>query len=1160
MEMVLDCRPALWAFENTLSKEMTMEMLRPSGGPLIAHFWMALRTLIRIVDVLNGDGLADAEAWVDRMPRLTVGGYPEAAAHYEALHSRPQRVPALLELYQHAQADKFAALYLKAVSGVREKERLNYEAADLIFAVRTAFDEFGKWFYDKNVRNRRCLGISLRLYSRLPTYKPRTEGSFFYPASTLPCKEIMKKLLDRWSGPWSVPDQGDSLALLEVLLQRGQLVWTIGAQGNTQACNWANWYTRARGLHQIVLRLCNHHELGPHEARLSEALAILEDPRLIISIRCVHEAFQSGASIRSAIDDFCARKSGKHHYPGMKILIEHSESDYGTEQEVLDHFGKARIAVKQAIVIAGDAITGQAQSPQHHVGLIEEVLEQHSVLGLIDTSHWELAFPTWYLGWRDANAKRLGTAGAGLGWALIDAWFAGVRIPELLRTKPARWALHVASRVLTLTGEEVWWDGQFSLNDLPKIPVPLPAYLDLGHKPKGDEVEDAKPRKKRQGDDNGTNPQAVDSNKPTKKRTSRLNAKPSGDSTAPGPVADNHTIAEAGNATNIDTNRKEGTNPSSSRITANQGNVRPIDWSTDNFSDYEHHFLQREHMGNDVKNVAPPKGLAFHHRSLAAATPAHVIAPPIGTTTVAHHCWRQLAEIQENLTPPKDLKKRINHTIADTLKLTAKELGPALNELSDARNKLRMDLISLGDFVQESKLSHDMALILLPDMSAGLKDIFLVQCTKIFISHFSMNIEEAVHEAASMAASDGLLDAELFTLRPNRMVLDLMTTFPRPAQTSLLRRQTEYFWTNHHDTVRDNAEDALTMRILQYIVPARGLGRTESESRERALQAVEHQMVAHEPAHSTPWAVAGRAIVSERSSTPPILHERDRNPSEDILKKRLDEWRLVLPTLVKAGGTDSAFSTGKFLPEDEAIYTSLEGKLPPKILEKAQRHQHKYDQVWEEAIHSDINKYLEWRDTSEQNSDHGDTPPYTASTVLDPLPSNIVGSTPAPAGASTTVRPKFPEESSNGQRSGSSSVQQMNNPTMDNKVLQQTRIGPVPTSSLSLGGTQGNPAPSQVPSPTILVRATPGQKFTSHSSVDDSFLPPNQEHAKAKAASKATREPSSSSDSSPSDGSSEEGSKFSDYPTESEEEAGRSKRKEPKKSKPKKPKTKNVGH
>lgn len=48
LEMVFDCRAALWAFGNTLTKPNASNMLKPSGAPLAAHYWLALRNLIKV--------------------------------------------------------------------------------------------------------------------------------------------------------------------------------------------------------------------------------------------------------------------------------------------------------------------------------------------------------------------------------------------------------------------------------------------------------------------------------------------------------------------------------------------------------------------------------------------------------------------------------------------------------------------------------------------------------------------------------------------------------------------------------------------------------------------------------------------------------------------------------------------------------------------------------------------------------------------------------------------------------------------------------------------------------------------------------------------------------------------------------------------------------
>jgi hypothetical protein len=48
MEMVMDCRPALYVFGEVLEKSVAIEMLHPSGGPLMARFWLDVRNFINV--------------------------------------------------------------------------------------------------------------------------------------------------------------------------------------------------------------------------------------------------------------------------------------------------------------------------------------------------------------------------------------------------------------------------------------------------------------------------------------------------------------------------------------------------------------------------------------------------------------------------------------------------------------------------------------------------------------------------------------------------------------------------------------------------------------------------------------------------------------------------------------------------------------------------------------------------------------------------------------------------------------------------------------------------------------------------------------------------------------------------------------------------------
>ncbi|KAG8783740.1 hypothetical protein FRC12_019398 [Ceratobasidium sp. 428] len=468
MEMMLECCPALWAIDKTLDLTTATEMLRPSGGPLVAHFWLSLQTLIQIFNVADGEDLQIGEDYLTAHPTLTANGDPGAVPFYQSLHARPLRVPPLLSLFQDKESAKFGDLYLKAIEPHTKKLRcLDYRDRSVVASLRGVFDQFGMYMHSETNLRKRLVAASLRLYARLPLYKNGGQGPMFYPAAILPSIAINKTLYERWAGGWGVGTSGDSLIVLEELLQRGQLVWTLGAQGTSNCCNWQNWYHRSRGLHQIVLLFWQAVQIGSPEARLSEAIMVFEDPRLSMALHSVDELMSERKPLRNAIQDFCAMKTAQFHYEGARKMFAEHSSNLGRWENFAGTMTKVRSEVKRAI--AWEASPSQSW--------IAEVISKYEVLGMIHPTFWERAFPLWFTGWNDAEAKRMGTVGAGLGWGLLEAWFVDREMPALFRNKKIRWLLEVAQKVVNRTNRKWWWEHRFDIWDLPELPGELPARM-----------------------------------------------------------------------------------------------------------------------------------------------------------------------------------------------------------------------------------------------------------------------------------------------------------------------------------------------------------------------------------------------------------------------------------------------------------------------------------------------------------------------------------------------------------------------------------------------------------------------------------------------------------------------------------------------------------
>ncbi|KAG8734616.1 hypothetical protein FRC10_011610, partial [Ceratobasidium sp. 414] len=139
MDMVLDIQPALWVFES-LDHSWAIEMLHPSGAPLLTRFWLNVRTLINIMNVKGEEGLTDAENWIITHDKLTANGYSDVSKHYMALHVKTE----------DKQANKFGNIFAKEFAKFCEEMCLflDTENKEHTVLLRKVFDVWGKYMSD----------------------------------------------------------------------------------------------------------------------------------------------------------------------------------------------------------------------------------------------------------------------------------------------------------------------------------------------------------------------------------------------------------------------------------------------------------------------------------------------------------------------------------------------------------------------------------------------------------------------------------------------------------------------------------------------------------------------------------------------------------------------------------------------------------------------------------------------------------------------------------------------------------------------------------------------------------------------------------------------------------------------------------------------------
>ncbi|KAG9097292.1 hypothetical protein FRC06_007718 [Ceratobasidium sp. 370] len=971
MDMVLDIRPALWVFE-TLDRSWAIEMLRPSGAPLLARFWLNARTLINIVNVKDGEGLTDAENWIITHDKLTVDGYADASKYYMALHIKTERVPQLLGCYKDKQANKFAEIFAKQFSKFRDETRpfLDADNEEHTVLLRRVFDAWGKYMSDLGSEDYRRVGASARLYSRLVLHRPGLTGPSFFPTAALPCKSIFQQYFDKWVGLWAVPGNGDCLFLLEHLLSRNSILWTIGAQGNSKSVNWANWYHRLRGLHQIVALLVECKALGSVEARLCEALTILEDPRLPMSLHAVEESFKEGKSFRDLMRKFSAMKGGSFHYIGAQTLVETYEDQVGSFEDFSARVGKARSAIKLITWTEDVGKVAKGKGKKKAASTLDDVLGQHEVLSIVHPSFWQQAHPDWFTGWRDSEPKRMATVGAGIGWALLDKWLVDTVIPELFLDARARWTMWMADRVLITCGQEPWWQGIFEPRKLPARPSVLPDFVkeysrskarkdalaDKKRKNEGDAgvVPPKKPRNKDTAPTPGakeptrgaSGSNAASKTKVPKTRSSVQNQK--SPEQYPSDIDEDLGDPDGGNGPTPHEDHLASMAPgkvSAKRVETpakGSSNLAPI---VPGVEEFDLSFADRTNLPDHGRAVQPPpKGFLYHHQTSLRPVP-HVLVPPIVSSRMPHNSWRQFCVVRDALKPTPQTAEKLKQTVINSLQLTGSELRAVLCAIWEERSNLRSGLVDLWTFVRQLHVCAEASLMLMADMAAGLRDIFVVRD------------EEALHEATRMASADGMFDCEFLTVTPEgRVHLDLTCTFPKDLQARVRRYSTFISPALGISETERNT----TSRLFRFIMPARAMGRNQLESRERAVRAIEHQAVLRNRISQAPNAVHGLCLgADDDPALPTQTDPRGSAPRPNVSPGAAD-WKSVEPAIAPAHSNASPWSWGDFLPNKfpSNAFTRAGGT---REIEKAfALREPEYRAAWKDSMEEELVDWVEY--------------------------------------------------------------------------------------------------------------------------------------------------------------------------------------------------------
>ncbi|KAG8727599.1 hypothetical protein FRC10_005836, partial [Ceratobasidium sp. 414] len=408
--MVLDTRHASVVYQNIIKSTLASHLLHDASAAVTCRVWLSIRLLLNIFDVAQGDGFAEADAYLlaqEGPPPLT--GDTAAVPLWRKLHCHPEKRPQYISEYDAVIQKKFDALYQDALRDVHTSHReISWDEGLLLGRIRRLFNEFGLWLSQHEPSEpRRRLATSLLLFSRLPSpdeEKP-SEGAVFFPSAALPAPRWIASALEA-NGSYNT-DVG--LLVLEYVLDPLLPIWTVGAQTVGKSSNQSNWYQRSRGYAQVPMMLLDAPGEATVEHRLHSSICYITDIRLRNALSVIQD--QCGPQIKTMLNSCSVNKTSSARIPILTDIAKEEPNRFGSEPEVHQAVTKARQSLNSL------ASAPDFPSPQE----LSNHMSQFAVLRDIIPANFWYRFPcnNWLNGWSTSASRRFQNVNSLVGWAIF---------------------------------------------------------------------------------------------------------------------------------------------------------------------------------------------------------------------------------------------------------------------------------------------------------------------------------------------------------------------------------------------------------------------------------------------------------------------------------------------------------------------------------------------------------------------------------------------------------------------------------------------------------------------------------------------------------------------------------------------------------------------
>ncbi|CUA69226.1 hypothetical protein RSOLAG22IIIB_08352 [Rhizoctonia solani] len=586
-------------------------------------------------------------------------------------------------------------------------------------------------------------------------------------------------------------------------------------------------------------------------------MEIFDSPPFLPALASVKKYFNE-ETYKSLRDQCCTHKgqppTGYKIFPELLYHEPELERSFGTEDQILDQWNHARIALRDAIW-DGHELTG--------------IQEAHPILSLISSSWWDsINFVDWVKGWGDTTkGKALYTVSALLGWSLFSRMVeTQVTIQAMTHSKRARFLLVLIQDITRFQNQEPFWH-----EVIPELKESLATREEYENWQDDEGESEIEP--------SATEEELVPEDQGQEHNTSRRLpiSMPSGDTT----VDTNETYSGDISAVQPNESRRKAVKevlrgrrsivsaPNKRKTSRNA--IAPISRAIIRDSSEE----QPEHRNNQQKQREPnPSGTVLLESDGSRCTTGQTIsdrrgeisATNGGETPALNIPHTSVFELLRSTNPghiainahtlldsPGNILALQKFTLAGSdrnllaaemrnLQQSSQKVQGVLDQIEKHRKDFRSSLLYIATLALKSRenfpFSLDFAVACLQRDILAMRDIFIARLAGTFSEHYGGDYDQGLAEAILMAHSDGLFDTELVYIDKETGIIemDMMPTFPAGIREHVKYDRLEV------GRILDDEISLIEMKIkrMNRFLPVHGYGVSRKEVEGRGMVGVAH--------------------------------------------------------------------------------------------------------------------------------------------------------------------------------------------------------------------------------------------------------------------------------------------------------------------------------